>query len=248
MKRSESFGATSIKQSTNGGEMEDRILIVDDDPSIGEVLQLFLSGEGFDTRVATSGTEALTVFSEYQPGMVLLDLNLPGLDGIAVCKAIREESATPIIMLTARADNNDVITGLEVGADDYVTKPFEPQVLLARIRASLRRPTSQNLNTISVGDVVIDLKAHEVTRAGELIPLTPLEFEILHTLAAAPEQVFTREKLLEAVWGYHYKSDTRLVNVHVQRLRSKVELNPDDPKVVVTVRGIGYRAGETFSS
>jgi two-component system response regulator MtrA len=228
--------------------MNSRILIVDDDPGIGEVVDLFLRAEGFDTRVATSGPEALTAFDEYQPHLVLLDLNLPGLDGISVCRSIRESSGTPIIMLTARTDTQDIVHGLEAGADDYVEKPFNERVLVARIKACMRRPVPTSSDALLVGDVVIDLRGHTVTRDGEPIGLTPLEFELLHTLAARPTEVFTREALLEQVWGYQYKADTRLVNVHVQRLRSKVERDVDDPKIVLTVRGVGYRAGETTTA
>ncbi len=224
------------------------VLIVDDDPSIGEVLELFLRAEGYDTRVATSGPEALTVFDEYQPHLVLLDLNLPGIDGISVCQTIREYSGTPIIMLTARTDPQDIIHGLEAGADDYVEKPFNEQILSARIRACMRRPVTSSSTSLAVGDVLIDLRGHTVSRGGESISLTPLEFELLHTLASRPTEVFSREALLEQVWGYQYKADTRLVNVHVQRLRSKVEIDVDDPKIVITVRGVGYRAGETHTA
>jgi two-component system response regulator MtrA len=221
-----------------------RILIVDDDPSIGEVLELFLRAEGYETRVATSGPQALDYFDEYQPHLVLLDLNLPGVDGISVCRSIREHSGTPIIMLTARTDPQDIIHGLEAGADDYVEKPFNDQILSARIKACMRRPLSTSSNSLRVGDIVIDLRGHVVSRDGVPISLTPLEFELLHTLASSPTEVFSREALLEQVWGYQYKADTRLVNVHVQRLRSKVERDVDEPKIVQTVRGVGYRAGE----
>ena len=225
--------------------MAERILIVDDDPGIGEVVQLFLGVAGFDTRVATSGPAAIDAFREYNPHLVLLDLNLPGLDGIAVCRKIRETSGTPIVMLTARTDTQDIVAGLEAGADDYVEKPFNDKVLVARIRACMRRPTPVTSAKLMVSDIVIDLKGHQVTRDGEPLSLTPLEFDLLHTLASSPDEVFTREHLLEKVWGYQYKADTRLVNVHVQRLRSKIENDVDDPKIVLTVRGVGYRAGET---
>lgn len=223
--------------------MSTKILIVDDDPAIGEVVDLVLRSEGFDTRVAMTGPDALVAFGEYQPQLVLLDLNLPGLDGIEVCRAIRDVSGTPIIMLTARTDAEDIVRGLEAGADDYIEKPFNEQILVARIRACMRRPVPSTSDAIQVGDLVIDLRAHSVSRAGVPISLTPLEFDLLQTLAASPNEVFTREALLEEVWGYHYKADTRLVNVHVQRLRAKVEHDVDNPTIVLTVRGVGYRAG-----
>jgi two-component system response regulator MtrA len=170
---------------------------------------------------------------------------LPGLDGIEVCTRIREFSGVPIIMLTAKGDTTDVVKGLESGADDYVVKPFNPKELVARIRTRLR-PTSEGANSvISAGDITIDVPAHEVRRGDDRINLTPLEFDLLLALALKPQQVFTREMLLEQVWGYHYKADTRLVNVHVQRLRAKVEIDPDAPLIVQTVRGVGYRAGES---
>lgn len=224
--------------------MNPRILVVDDDPGIGEVVQLFLRAEGFDTRVSTNGLDALDTFVDYEPHLVLLDLNLPGLDGISVCRAIRKTSGTPIVMLTARTDTQDIVAGLEAGADDYVEKPFNDKVLIARIRACMRRPIPTSTGALSIGDLTIDLRGHEVSRNGEAISLTPLEFELLHTLAANPAEVFTREALLERVWGYQYKADTRLVNVHVQRLRSKIEHDVDNPTIIVTIRGVGYRAGE----
>jgi two-component system response regulator MtrA len=173
---------------------------------------------------------------------------LPGLDGIEVCRRIRETSGVPIIMLTAKGDTTDVVRGLESGADDYVVKPFNPKELVARIKTRLRPSTGGSQSVISVGDVTIDVPAHEVRRGTTVISLTPLEFDLLLALALKPQQVFTREMLLEQVWGYHYKADTRLVNVHVQRLRAKVELDPDNPVIVQTVRGIGYRAGGTPAS
>jgi two-component system response regulator MtrA len=169
---------------------------------------------------------------------------LPGLDGIEVCGRIRAESGTPVIMLTAKSDTADVVKGLESGADDYMVKPFNPKELVARIRTRLRpAPISPPAEQLRVGDLVVDVAGHEVRRGDSRIALTPLEFDLLLALASKPQQVFTREMLLEQVWGYHYKADTRLVNVHVQRLRAKVENDPDNPKIVMTVRGVGYRAG-----
>ncbi len=169
---------------------------------------------------------------------------LPGKDGIDVCKEIRAESGVPIVMLTAKGDTVDVVVGLESGADDYVVKPFKPKELVARIRARVRRndSTSQAEN-LTIGDLSIDVAGHQVSRDGEAVSLTPLEFDLLVCLARKPWQVFTREVLLEQVWGYRHAADTRLVNVHVQRLRSKIEHDPENPEVVVTVRGVGYKAG-----
>jgi two-component system response regulator MtrA len=172
-----------------------------------------------------------------------LDVKLPGLGGIEVCQLIRAESGTPIIMLTAKTDTTDVVKGLESGADDYIVKPFNPKELVARIRTRLRPVLSGESPRIQIGDLVVDPAGHEVRRGETRINLTPLEFDLLLALASKPHQVFTREMLLEQVWGYHYKADTRLVNVHVQRLRAKVEHDPDNPRIVTTVRGVGYRAG-----
>lgn len=223
--------------------MSARILVVDDDRALAEMLGMVLQAEGFETRHSADGTEAVEAFREMRPDLVLLDVMLPGLDGIEVCERIRAESGTPIIMLTARTDTRDVVRGLEAGADDYVVKPFNPAELTARIRARLREPQPETTETLRVGDLVIDVAAHEVRRGSTHISLTPLEFDLLAILARKPQQVFTREVLLEKVWGYQYKADTRLVNVHVQRLRAKVERDPDHPAIVTTVRGVGYRAG-----
>jgi len=223
--------------------MSARILVVDDDKALAEMLGMVLQGEGFLTEHSADGADAVEKFREMRPDLVLLDVMLPGLDGIEVCARIRAESGTPIIMLTARTDTVDVVRGLEAGADDYVVKPFNPVELIARIRARLREPQQENGETLRVGDLSIDVAAHEVRRGDQAISLTPLEFDLLVILARKPQQVFTREVLLEKVWGYQYKADTRLVNVHVQRLRAKIEQDPDRPTIVTTVRGVGYRAG-----
>ncbi len=221
-----------------------RILVVDDDASLAEMLQLVLRQEGFDTTWCATGDAALDAFRSAQFDLVLLDLMLPGLDGVAVCRRIRADSGVPIVMLTAKSDTGDVVDGLEAGADDYIAKPFKPRELVARIWTRLRRPPSESeSDTIRVGDVMIDVSAHEVKRGPEAIALTPLEFDLLLALARRPHQVFTREKLLEQVWGYRHAADTRLVNVHIQRLRSKIEKDPERPELVLTVRGIGYKAG-----
>ncbi|WP_121255251.1 MtrAB system response regulator MtrA [Nocardioides ferulae] len=220
-----------------------RILVVDDDASLAEMLTIVLRQEGFDSRMCTRGDLALDEFRDYRPDLVLLDLMLPGRDGIDVCKEIRAESGVPIVMLTAKGDTVDVVVGLESGADDYVVKPFKPKELIARIRARVRRFDTSTVETLTVGDLIIDVAGHSVTRGGAPIPLTPLEFDLLVCLARKPWQVFTREVLLEQVWGYRHAADTRLVNVHVQRLRSKVEHDPENPEIVLTVRGVGYKAG-----
>jgi two-component system response regulator MtrA len=224
--------------------MTSRILVVDDDTALAEMIGIVLRTEGFDPVFCEDGAQAVETFRSAKPDLVLLDLMLPGLDGIEVCSRIRAESGTPIIMLTAKSDTADVVKGLESGADDYMVKPFNPKELVARIRTRLRpAPVSPPAELLRVGDLTVDVAGHEVRRDDERIALTPLEFDLLLALASKPQQVFTREMLLEQVWGYHYKADTRLVNVHVQRLRAKVEQDPDNPKIVMTVRGVGYRAG-----
>jgi two-component system response regulator MtrA len=221
-----------------------RVLVVDDDASLAEMLTIVLRQEGFDSRMCLRGDEAVEAFRDYRPDVVLLDLMLPGRDGIDVCKEIRAESGVPIVMLTAKGDTVDVVVGLESGADDYVVKPFKPKELVARIRARVRRfDATAQAESLTIGDVHIDVAGHQVTRGGRTVNLTPLEFDLLVCLARKPWQVFSREVLLEQVWGYRHAADTRLVNVHVQRLRSKVEHDPENPEIVVTVRGVGYKAG-----
>ncbi|WAC66461.1 MtrAB system response regulator MtrA [Agrococcus sp. SL85] len=222
---------------------EQTILVVDDDPALAEMIGIVLSAEGYGLEFCADGGEAIDRFHEVRPDLVLLDLMLPGKDGIQICTELREESGVPIIMLTAKGDPTDVVVGLESGADDYIVKPFNPKELVARIRTRLRPTREAAASTLRVADLEIDVEGHQVRREGAPIALTPLEFELLVTLASKPKQVFSREMLLEQVWGYHYKADTRLVNVHVQRLRSKVERDVDNPVVVTTVRGVGYRAG-----
>jgi two-component system response regulator MtrA len=220
-----------------------RILVVDDDAALAEMLTIVLKGEGYAVGVCYDGGSALNAFHDFHPDAVLLDVMLPGRDGIEVCRQIRAESDVPVIMLTARTDTTDVVRGLEAGADDYVVKPFKPKELIARIRAQTRPPVKSSPEVIRLRDLEIDYSGHSVTRSGEPIALTPLEFELLSCLARKPWQVFTRDMLLRDVWGYQHAADTRLVNVHVQRLRGKIEVDPDNPQYVVTVRGVGYRAG-----
>lgn len=219
-----------------------QVLVVDDDLALSEMLGIVLRAEGFQAEFCEDGAKALRIFRESKPDLVLLDLMLPGIDGIEVCKLIRNESGVPIVMLTARGDTLDIVHGLESGADDYIVKPFKPKELIARIKARLRNEPSF-IETLTLGDLTIDLAGHKVLRNNEEILLTPLEFDLLAALAKKPWQVFTREQLLTEVWNYRHPADTRLVNVHVQRLRAKIELDPDNPQIVMTVRGVGYKAG-----
>ena len=226
-----------------GYPVKGRVLVVDDDPALAEMLGIVLRTEGFEPSFVADGERAMTAFRDTKPDLVLLDIMLPGRDGLEVCRAIRAESGVPIVMLTAKSDTIDVVLGLESGADDYVVKPFKPKELIARVRARLRRNDDVPGEPLHIGDVEIDVAGHRVLRDGKQIPLTPLEFDLLVALARKPRQVFTREVLLEQVWGYRHAADTRLVNVHVQRLRAKVERDPEHPEVVLTVRGVGYKAG-----
>lgn len=223
--------------------MNSRILVVDDDLALAEMIGIVLGSEGFDVATCSDGVQALDVFHQENPDLILLDVMLPGMDGIEICTRIRKESDVPIVMLTARTDTADVVAGLEAGADDYVPKPFKPKELVARVRARLRGREEAVDERLVLGDLVIDVSGHTIHRGGEEILLTPLEFDLLVALGRAPWRVFSREELLEKVWGYRHAADTRLVNVHVQRLRSKIERDPDKPEVVITVRGVGYRAG-----
>ena len=211
------------------------------------MLGIVLRGEGFEPSFVADGDAALGAFRRDKPDVVLLDLMLPGTNGIEVCRQIRAESGVPIVMLTAKSDTIDIVRGLESGADDYVVKPFKPRELVARVRARLRPPLEDTLEALTIGPagdpVTIDLQGHRVTRGSEALQLTPLEFDLLVALARKPGNVFTREVLLEQVWNYRHAADTRLVNVHVQRLRAKVERDPEHPEVVITVRGVGYKAG-----
>ncbi|PID98103.1 MAG: DNA-binding response regulator [Actinobacteria bacterium] len=225
--------------------MNSRILVVDDDVALAEMIGIVLEAEGFVVADCADGAQALDAFRSHTPDLVLLDLMLPNIDGIKICRLIRRESDVPIVMLTARTDTADVVAGLEAGADDYVSKPFKPKELVARVRARLRGREDVGEEHLMLGDIAIDVQGHSVRRGSSEISLTPLEFDLLVALGRAPWKVFSREELLEKVWGYRHAADTRLVNVHVQRLRSKIERDPEHPEIVVTVRGVGYRAGTT---
>ena len=225
-----------------------RILIVEDEPAIAELIAVNLRHNGFQPIWAMDGITAQKELDDVLPDVILLDWMLPGDSGLSLSKKWRGHARTkdvPIIMLTARSDESDRVAGLDSGADDYIVKPIKNEELIARIRARLRNIEAPAVNEIKVGDLVIDVAGHGVKRGDINIPLTVLEFKLLLTLAKRPWQVFSREALLEEVWEYQNAADTRLVNVHVQRLRAKVEVDPENPEIVVTVRGVGYKAGQT---
>ena len=220
------------------------VMVVDDDQDLSEMLGIVLTGAGIAVDLVSRGDEVLEVFRSNPPDLVLLDVMLPGLDGIEVCRLIRAESMVPIIMLSAKGDTYDVVRGLEAGADDYMVKPFKhPSELVARIRTRLRRTNSDISGLLTISDLAIDIQAHQVLRAGKQIFLTLLEFDLLVALAKEPGRVFSRDALLTEVWGYRHSTDTRLVNVHIQRLRAKIEHDAEHPEIVVTIRGVGYKAG-----
>ena len=226
------------------------VLLVDDDTRLREIVGMALEGEGYRVRSAGSAEEAVEVLERDDPDLMILDVMLPGRDGFELCREIRTKSPLPILMLTAKTDTVDVVVGLESGADDYVTKPFVTKELVARIRALLRRTRDggeQRQRKLMVGPLEIVPEAATVTKRGEPLHLTKTEFKLLLTMALRPNQVFTREVLLHQVWEYDYFGDSRLVDVHVRRLRGKVEDDPREPKIVQTVRGLGYKiaAGAT---
>jgi two-component system response regulator MtrA len=222
--------------------MDGRVLLVEDDPSIREITTLALEREGLRVTGTGDGREALVQFRRSPFDLVILDIMLPSLDGLEICRQIRRESGVPVIMLSARSDTVDVVVGLELGADDYVTKPFDLPELVARVKAALRRGSAPPPERVlSIGGLEIDPGAFRVLRDGRDVPLTATEFRLLLELARRPGQVFTRELLLQRVWNYDYLGDSRLVDVAVQRLRAKVEDDPRSPRLIQTVRGVGYR-------
>ena len=222
-----------------------KILIVDDDNNIAELISLYLTKECFETRIVNDGEQALREFSLFHPDLILLDLMLPGIDGYQVCREIRHSSQVPIIMLSAKSETFDKVLGLELGADDYIIKPFDSKELVARVRAVLRRtkikqpaaPSSEKC--VSYQDLTINLTNYSVTYMGSQVDMPPKELELLYFLAASPNQVFTREQLLDHIWGYEYIGDTRTVDVHIKRLREKIKDHPGWS--ISTVWGIGYK-------
>jgi DNA-binding response OmpR family regulator len=229
--------ARLVEGPEGGGSRPPRILLVEDDLTIRQMTQLALERDGFAVSTAPDGASGLAVFRAQPPDLVVLDVMLPGVDGVSVCRTIREQSVVPIVMLTARTDPVDVVLGLEAGADDYVTKPFEPSILAARLRAVLRRVARHDASPVlRVGEVEIDRQGMEVRVVGQLVSLTPTEYRLLLELAEHSGAVLSRERLLEEVWGYVWAGDTRLVDMHVRRLRAKI-----GPETIETVRGAGYK-------
>ena len=226
--------------------MKGKILVVDDEKPIADILKYYLEKEGFEVSVAYDGVEAVESAFEEEPDLIILDIMLPKLDGFTVCKKLREHFTMPILMLTAKEEEADKVKGLELGADDYITKPFSNRELIARVKANLRRVSiqeswgSETSKTIKTDNLVIDLDKYEVTKKGKPVQLTLREFELLHYLACQKGQVFSREQLLKDVWGYDYYGDMRTVDVTVRRLREKVEDDPGNPKLILTKRGLGY--------
>ena len=220
-----------------------KILVVDDDEHIAELISLYLIREGYDTKEVYNGNDAVKAFEEYKPNLIMLDIMLPGLDGYGVCKEIRKTSGVPIIMLTAKGDTIDKVLGLELGADDYMVKPFEPKELTARVKAVLRRydktENTADENVLTYDNLEINLSNYTVKYYGEFLKFPPKEFELLYFLAKRPNQVFTRDQLLDKIWGYEYIGDTRTVDVHIKRIREK--FNRKDKWSVKTVWGVGYK-------
>ena len=226
--------------------MAAKVLVVDDEVSLLRLVQTYLEREGFEVVTAEDGESALKLARETRPDLVVLDVMLPGLDGVEVCRQLRQFSDAYVIMLTARSEEIDKIVGLPVGADDYVTKPFSPRELVARVKARLRRPRGlaaeeEESEVQRFSDLTLDLAGHRVLRGASEVPLTPIEYRLLTTLASSPGRVFTREQLLEQVWGYGYFGDDHVVDVHIGSLRKKLEDDSAHPRFVRTVRGAGYR-------
>jgi len=223
-----------------------KVLVVEDDPSLLEVLRYNLTKEGYTTLTAVTGNQAVDTIQREKLSLVILDVMLPGMSGFEVCRIVRKETQIPVIMLTARADEMDKITGLDLGADDYMTKPFSMRELLARVRAMLRRsemsrPPAEQSPSLQAGTLMINIARHQASMNGKELSLTPKEFDLLAFLTANQKLVFNREQLLEKVWGYDYAGDSRTVDVHIRWLREKIESDPAHPQHLITVRGAGYK-------
>jgi DNA-binding response OmpR family regulator len=230
---------------TAAPEAPRRILIVDDEPVVVEVLQRYLVRDGFEVSSAADGSEALRIAERWAPDLIVLDLMLPVVDGLEVCRRIRQQSSVPIIMVTAKGEESDRIVGLEVGADDYVVKPFSPREIVARVRSVLRRsavaPATQSAGVLRHGQLAVDANRRIVSLTGRELALTAKEFDLLYFLASNPGQVFTRAQLMDKVWDYTYPGDMSTVTVHIRRLREKVEPDPVRPRYIKTVWGVGYK-------
>jgi DNA-binding response OmpR family regulator len=222
------------------------ILIIEDEPELVQVLRTYLERAGYRVLTAYKGDTGLATWQNHHPDLVLLDLNLPGMDGLDIARAIRRQAETPIIMVTARVEETDELIGLELGADDYITKPFSPRAVVARVRSVLRRTASprQAARQFRVHDIEIDLDAHQVKRAGDTLDLTPTEFNLLAALMEQPGRVFSRLQLLEAAQGEAYEGYERTIDAHIKNLRAKLEPNPKEPQYIQTVFGVGYRFSE----
>jgi two-component system alkaline phosphatase synthesis response regulator PhoP len=218
-----------------------KVLVVEDEPQIADLLRSYLELDGFQVRVARDGPDALEHFEETLPDLIVLDLLLPGLDGWEITRRVRKVRPVPIIMLTARDQEEDKIRGLELGADDYVTKPFSPKEVVARVHAVLRRNRREGREEMHFGDVQVDYRGRRVLRGGQVLRLTPTEWRLLEVLSSHPGQVFTRLQLIDRIYGYSFEGFERTVDVHVKNLRQKLEPNPKDPRYIVTIYGVGYK-------
>ncbi len=223
--------------------MQEKILVIEDEENIIDLIKLYLSNEGFQVEGVSDGGKALEAFELFKPSLIILDIMLPGVDGWEICREIRKSSPVPIIMLTAKETEVDKVLGLELGADDYITKPFSPRELIARVRAVLRRSQApiEEKEKLQFQDLTIDLKRREVCRANEVITLTAKEFDLLKFLASSPGVVFSRDRLLEKVWGYEFYGDLRTVDVHIRHLREKLKDDVENPSFIETIWGVGYK-------
>ena len=225
--------------------MSTRILVVDDDTALAEMIGIMLESEGHTPSFCADGAKAMDIFRQVEPDLVLLDLMLPGVDGVELCRLIRAESDVPVIMLTARDSEADTVVGLRIGADDYVTKPYSYRELLARVNAVLRRSHGEEQEpaepVLEVGRVRMDVERHEVTVDGEAVAMPPREFELLELFMRNPGRVLARGEIIDRVWGADYVGDTKTLDVHVKRIRAKIEVEPGEPKLLITVRGVGYK-------